>query len=196
MDTWCAVRTPICPFGFESTGPSNTSAWGLCIRTMVSLANILDATQTVGPESAPEILEGSAATAITEVRLIEHLGDVDDAGPGALIVLDRELSSHQLRCARSSADAHGVVRVALGPRIGRCAACAVGVEASRLCPRRACIPTGSIPPAWCDHGAAVVEFHSSARAESRSSSSANDGWTGVLSRSRVRVTAPNEEGCA
>ena len=60
---------------------------------MVTLANILDATQTVGPESAPEILEGSAATAITEVRLIEHLGEVDDAGPGALIVLDRELSS-------------------------------------------------------------------------------------------------------
>lgn len=58
---------------------------------MSSLQSILDIVRS-GVAGTAELLEGSAAVEVSEIRIIDQFDQVADAGPGSLVVLDRDLS--------------------------------------------------------------------------------------------------------
>lgn len=58
---------------------------------MSSLQSILDIVRA-GSADAADLLEGAHTTEVSEVRIIEHFDQLGEAGPGSLVVLNRNLS--------------------------------------------------------------------------------------------------------
>ncbi|MUH52444.1 MAG: hypothetical protein F2789_14680 [Actinobacteria bacterium] len=58
---------------------------------MSSLHSILDMVRA-GVHGAAELVEGSDEIEVSEVRIIDQFDQLSDAGPGSLVVLDRDLS--------------------------------------------------------------------------------------------------------